>query len=464
MAETEEYRGLHDANWHAGSWGMALPTDEDIAALAELARAMPAAAPEERIAAAAERKLLRDFCAPDGSGFGRIEAKHGLNLAEVVERFEKAAAALGFPLTDAQMAPTLVIRNSRFTDASLHHCELLFGMCCETCQFPKGLTLTKVVCHGLADFTGGEFDADVSVIDVEFRAAAVFSMAHFHANAIFNVTTFAQTADFRMAAFKRLPDFGGVTFGGDVYFAAANSEEPLDLRNATFEPAAVLSIHELRFQSSPVFNGRLRLDLEQIRLGKWPDYQGRLFGETSTELGGLRSACEQYGALEENFAAQNSPQAAVARDWCHYRYMDLARRTQYPRYGIVRLVDWLFAKWCFGYGVFTKRILLAGVALILFFATCFGTNFFAAFSDDNWAIRGEVLGADHQARVVSLSDLPWSERAGNSFYFSAVTFTTIGYGDWKPIGWAKTAAAFEGMLGVFVMSLFTVSFARKIIR
>jgi hypothetical protein len=59
---------------------------------------------------------------------------------------------------------------------------------------------------------------------------------------------------------------------------------------------------------------------------------------------------------------------------------------------------------------------------------------------------------------------PWWERLGNGLYFSVVTFATVGYGDWHPLNWARMAAAIEGLLGVFVQSVFTVSFARKILR
>ena len=37
-------------------------------------------------------------------------------------------------------------------------------------------------------------------------------------------------------------------------------------------------------------------------------------------------------------------------------------------------------------------------------------------------------------------------------------------GDWHPLHWAKFAGALEGVLGVFIMALFTVSFARKLLR
>jgi hypothetical protein len=52
----------------------------------------------------------------------------------------------------------------------------------------------------------------------------------------------------------------------------------------------------------------------------------------------------------------------------------------------------------------------------------------------------------------------------NSIYYSAITFFTIGYGDYFPHGILKFVAAFEGFTGVFLMSYFTVAFVRKILR
>ena len=52
----------------------------------------------------------------------------------------------------------------------------------------------------------------------------------------------------------------------------------------------------------------------------------------------------------------------------------------------------------------------------------------------------------------------------NCFYYSAITFFTIGYGDYFAEGYLKPFAAFEGFTGVFLMSYFTVAFVRKILR
>jgi len=52
-----------------------------------------------------------------------------------------------------------------------------------------------------------------------------------------------------------------------------------------------------------------------------------------------------------------------------------------------------------------------------------------------------------------------------SFYHSAVTFLTIGYGDLSPAsGLMRVLSGIEGFFGLFLMSVFTVSFMRKVLR
>ena len=54
----------------------------------------------------------------------------------------------------------------------------------------------------------------------------------------------------------------------------------------------------------------------------------------------------------------------------------------------------------------------------------------------------------------------------NSLYYSAVSFTALGYGSWapQPTGWVKGLGAFEAFVGVFMMALFLVTFVRKMSR
>lgn len=62
------------------------------------------------------------------------------------------------------------------------------------------------------------------------------------------------------------------------------------------------------------------------------------------------------------------------------------------------------------------------------------------------------------------TDAGFFERLLNTFYYSIITFTTVGYGDCSPYGFLRFVASFEGFVGPFMMSYFTVAFARKILR
>jgi hypothetical protein len=51
-----------------------------------------------------------------------------------------------------------------------------------------------------------------------------------------------------------------------------------------------------------------------------------------------------------------------------------------------------------------------------------------------------------------------------SFYHSAITFLTIGYGDHYPYLSIRWVSSLEGFAGLFLMSYFTVAFVRKVLR
>ncbi|MEZ4720710.1 MAG: potassium channel family protein [Flavobacteriales bacterium] len=51
-----------------------------------------------------------------------------------------------------------------------------------------------------------------------------------------------------------------------------------------------------------------------------------------------------------------------------------------------------------------------------------------------------------------------------AFYYSAITFLTIGYGEYYPVGIMRLFASVEGYVGVFLMGYFSVAFVRKVLR
>ena len=52
----------------------------------------------------------------------------------------------------------------------------------------------------------------------------------------------------------------------------------------------------------------------------------------------------------------------------------------------------------------------------------------------------------------------------SALYMSVVTFSTLGYGDYRPIGITRFFASIEALTGLILMSLFIVTFARVTIR
>ncbi len=430
-------------NWGDDFPVVALPSDGDLAAIRELVAALPPCQPRERASAVAEKGLLRDFAPcyatailgrPDSCAARRIP-----HLRLFLDCFDTVAELLGYGEggdADNGPGPELHVKNSRIDVCDVSYADIRWPVRFEHCTWPN-----------VAEFVGAHFRKIASFLGCSFR-----SEAHFFA------ATFDSDVFFGGAAFHRVADFRGANFDGEVSFFRGNFRESLELRYAEFTETSTINVHELRFQGSTSLGGSLHLHLHQMRKGSWPRYQGRIVGEKSKNPRDLADACDQYGELEANFSAQGSPDAAGARDWCHYRYMDLRRKTRCGRWSPRRLFDWLFMKWCFGYGIFARRIIFTAITVILIFATIYATNCFG-LSEDTWAIQHSNL-----ANGGMLSHGNWSERIADGLYFSAITFATVGYGDLYPLHWAKCAGALEGVLGVFIMSVFTVSFARKLLR
>lgn len=74
-----------------------------------------------------------------------------------------------------------------------------------------------------------------------------------------------------------------------------------------------------------------------------------------------------------------------------------------------------------------------------------------------WGIRSTPNGI--LSYDVSLEKLPFI--VGQSGYFSTVTFTTLGYGDLQPIGWAKAIASVESFIGALLLALLVFVLGRR---
>jgi len=126
------------------------------------------------------------------------------------------------------------------------------------------------------------------------------------------------------------------------------------------------------------------------------------------------------------------------------------RRYRMPRLSTGRILSKIVDLFC-GYGEAPSRVVIFSMILILICAMAY---FFT--------------GLDYSGEVQQFSwDNGFASNLatfGGCLYYSVVTFTTLGYGDFIPIGFSRVIAALEAFIGSFTMALFVVVFVKKMTR
>lgn len=134
-----------------------------------------------------------------------------------------------------------------------------------------------------------------------------------------------------------------------------------------------------------------------------------------------------------------------------YTYSELRmRHQQYPKNSKKRWISSAIDLLC-GYGEKPENVIRFSLSMIIVCA-------FLYF----------LFGINYQDQVIQLSihnDLSENISALlNSFYFSVVTFTTLGYGDITPVGLSRFIASIEAFTGSFSLALFVVVFVKRMTR
>jgi hypothetical protein len=170
----------------------------------------------------------------------------------------------------------------------------------------------------------------------------------------------------------------------------------------------------------------------------------------------FRQKAEQFRILKENFSSTGKYEDEDKAYIMFKRYEAKSWLTeQEERGGIIRTLSYI--PHAFQWLVFDKIGLYAtspGRVLfsVVVFWFVFGSVYFFIDLSGLGRTVSSVANPDH------LSVL------GQSFYHSAITFFTIGYGDVFPVGLSRIVSGLEGFMGVFMMSYFTVAFVRKVLR
>jgi len=225
----------------------------------------------------------------------------------------------------------------------------------------------------------------------------------------------------------------------------------LDLSNTIVRDIIDINPHEFSARIQTLYMagmrliGRLYLDWRLNRVKAMIVSQ-----ESSTS----RVKAEQYRILKENF-----------KNLGHYSDEDRAyvefKRNE-SRADLQRAVSeqplsalYQYPLYWFKLGLFDKAGLYATSPVRVLSTMFFG---FVLFS----FIYIFLVSSTQADIVASVND--HLSIVARSFYHSAITFLTIGYGDHYPYGAVRWVSAIEGFLGLFLMSYFTVAFVRKVLR
>jgi hypothetical protein len=169
-----------------------------------------------------------------------------------------------------------------------------------------------------------------------------------------------------------------------------------------------------------------------------------------------RDYAEQFRILKENFnntgqyADEDSAYVEFKRNELDADLEDAIKENPISRI-------WKYPSYAFQWLVFDKVGLYATNPLRVLTSMVFGYIFFS--------LLYIILPYFVDAKIVSsLGDPDKIGPIAVSFYHSAITFFTIGYGDYYPSGFFRFLSGLEGFVGLFLMSYFTVAFVRKILR
>jgi hypothetical protein len=227
--------------------------------------------------------------------------------------------------------------------------------------------------------------------------------------------------------------------------------ESIDLSNTIVRDIIDLNPHEFSTKVQTLNMGGMRL------IGRfYIDWKGNRVKHliSSQSESSYRVRAEQFRILKENFknlGLYNSEDHAYVE---FKRCESLANLTESveekPFHGLYQ-----YPLYWFKLGLFDRAGLYATSPgrVLTTMLTCF-----ILFS-----LVYLLLLSQTSADIVSSVDDQLS-MAARSFYHSAITFLTIGYGDHYPYGVVRLVSAIEGFFGLFLMSYFTVAFVRKVLR
>lgn len=225
----------------------------------------------------------------------------------------------------------------------------------------------------------------------------------------------------------------------------------IDLSSTVIRDIIDINPHEFKSEVDTIFMAGMRL-VGRIYLD-W-SVSGVKQMIYSQENSSHRIKAEQFRLLKENFQSQglysDEDRAYVEFKRCESK-AELVEGVRENRWSAI----YRYPLYWFKLALFDRAGLYATspvrvLTTMLTFYLLFGFIYAILIRFSNADI---IASVDDQLGVLA-----------RSFYHSAITFLTIGYGDHYPFGSIRWVSSLEGFFGLFLMSYFTVAFVRKVLR
>jgi Ion channel len=225
----------------------------------------------------------------------------------------------------------------------------------------------------------------------------------------------------------------------------------IDLSSTVVRDMIDMNPHDFHAQIATLHLGGMRL-LGRFYLDWYSNHVSKMIYDQANSSHHLRA--EQFRILKENFKNLGlynaEDKAYVEFKRCEskallnesVREQPVAAIYQYPLYWFKRS---LFDRAGL-YATSPGRVLITMLTSFVLFSLLY---YFMLL----WSPADIISSVDDQLSMMA-----------RSFYHSAITFLTIGYGDHYPYGAVRWVSALEGFSGLFLMSYFTVAFVRKVLR
>jgi len=327
-------------------------------------------------------------------------------------------------------------RTAEFTNGRVNFNRAIFGngdVSFEASELKKGKISFKrtVFGEGVLDFELAEYDhADVSFD----RAIFDVGIVSFH-NARFNSLSL-QSCHFDHYLDLRVAKCGHIDLSDTIV------RDIIDIMPYDFD----LDIGTIDFSGMRLI-GRIYIDWNRNRVKKLIHRQE----DTSN-----RSKAEQFRTLKENFSVTGQYNDED-KSYLEFKRLEsiaileesveekpVSTLWMYPVYWFKLLIfDWVGH-----YATNPVRVIISMMVMYTVFSVIF-----------------MLLTLFTSADIVSsVGDPDKLNVVMKSFYHCAITFLTIGYGDYYPSGFIRWFSSFVGFSGLVMVAYFTVAFVRKILR